>query len=157
MISGEHEINIFNFKVKSFMTEILQNRIQFYSSERANESIFVFSWSSNLQNVVQKLYSLSTAKIIAEKLQKEPLSVSFNLNVKSCDGNDLNDSWQNLPISNDILAFFHHFSTLIRENCIRSTQNILIYIEQKLKLKTTVTNILTSMTKIIQLVVVMLE
>ena len=43
MISGEHEINIFNFKVKSFMTEILQNRIQFYSSERANESIFVFS------------------------------------------------------------------------------------------------------------------
>ena len=67
------------------MTEILQNRIQFYSSERANESIFVFSWSSNLQNVVQKLYSLSTAKIIAEKLQKEPLSVSFNLNVKSCD------------------------------------------------------------------------
>ena len=45
-------------------------------------------------------------KTVAEKLRKDILSVDFNLNNKFCNGNDLNDSWQNLPISNEVLVFF---------------------------------------------------
>ena len=116
---------------------------------------FVFS-SINLQNTVQKLRSLNMTKTVAEKLQKDFLSVNLNLKDKFCDGNDLNDYWQYLPISNEILAFFHRFTTLIQQNCIWTTQNILIHIEQTLKHKMTITTILMSVTKIIQLVVVLL-
>ena len=52
-------------------------------------------------------------KAVAEKLRKDFLSVNFNLNDKFCDGNDLNDSCQNLPTSNETLAFFYCLSILI--------------------------------------------
>ena len=57
MINHEHEINIVNFEVKTFLTEHFQIQIQFCPSEWANESIFVFSSSIDLENV-QKLRSL---------------------------------------------------------------------------------------------------
>ena len=133
---------------KTFLTEHFQN-LQVCPSERVNESI-------DLQYVVQKLHSLNMTETVAEKLQKFFISVNFNLNDKFRDGNDLNDSWQNLPISNEILAFFHRFSTLIQQNCIRTTQNILIHIEQTLKLKMTITKIVINDAKITQPVLVLI-
>ena len=72
---------------------------------------------------------LNLTKSVAKKLRKDFLSVNFNLNDIFCDGNYLNDSCQNLPISNKILAFFYRLSTLIQKNCVQTTQNILILIE----------------------------
>ena len=154
MINDEHEINIVNSEVKTFLTERFQNQIQFCPSERANESIFVFWSSINLQYVVQKLRSLSMTKIAPEKLRKDFLSIDFNLNDKFCDVNDLSYSWQSLPISDGMLAFFHPFSASIQQNCIQTTQNILIQIQQTLKLKMTITEILMTVTKILQPVAV---
>ena len=56
IINNEHEKNIVNSEVKTFLEEHFQNQIQLCSSERANESIF-FSSIINSQNVVQKLRS----------------------------------------------------------------------------------------------------
>ena len=156
MMNDEHDINIVNSEVKTFLTERCQNQIQFCPSERANESIFVFSSSINLQYVAQKLRSLSMTKTAPEKLRKDFLSVNFNLNHTFCDGNDLSYSWQSLPISDGLLAFFHPFSTSVQQNCILTTQNILIHIEQTLKLKMTITEVLMVVTKILQPVVVLL-
>ena len=113
MINDEHEINIVNFEVKTFLTEHFQKQIQVCLSEETNQSIFVFSCSIKLQNIVQKLLSLNITKTVVEKLRKDFLSVNFNLNDKFCDGNDLNNSCQNLPTSNETLAFFYCLSILI--------------------------------------------
>ena len=56
IINNEHEKNIVNSEVKTFLEEHFQNQIQLCSSERANESIF-FSSIINSQNVLQKLRS----------------------------------------------------------------------------------------------------
>ena len=88
-------------------------------------------------------------KIAPEKLRKDFLSIDFNLNDKFCDVNDLSYSWQSLPISDGMLAFFYPFSA-------STQQNILIHIEQTLKLKMTITEILMTVTKILQPVVVLL-
>ena len=42
IINNEHEKNIVNSEVKTFLEEHFQNQIQLCSSERANESIFFF-------------------------------------------------------------------------------------------------------------------
>ena len=42
MINDEHEINIVNFEVKTFLTEHFQKQIQVCLSEETNQSIFVF-------------------------------------------------------------------------------------------------------------------
>lgn len=78
---------------------------------------------------MHKLRSLSMTKIAPEKLRKDFLSIDFNLNDKFCDVNDLSYSWQSLPISDGMLAFFHPFSASIQQNCIQTTQNILIHTE----------------------------
>ena len=51
MINNEHETHIVNFEVKTFLTEHVQNKIQYCPSERANESIFVFPSSINLEKL----------------------------------------------------------------------------------------------------------
>ena len=42
---------------------------------------------------------------VAEKLRKSFLEIYFDLNDKFCDGEDLLGSWDNLPLSDEILTF----------------------------------------------------
>ena len=68
MINDESYINIINFEVKNFLTEHCPEEIQFCPSERANESLFVFSSSICINDVVKRLRFLETTKNVAEKL-----------------------------------------------------------------------------------------
>ena len=42
MINDEHEINIVNSEVKTFLREHFQKQIQFCPSEQTNENVFGF-------------------------------------------------------------------------------------------------------------------
>ena len=66
MINDESNINI-NFEV-FFLTEHFAEKIQFCPSDGANESLFVFSSSICINDVVKRLRSLDTTKNVAEKL-----------------------------------------------------------------------------------------
>ena len=99
MINDESYINIINFDVKNFLTEHFAEEIQFCPSERANESLFVFSSSICINDVVKRLRFLETTKNVAEKLWKNFLEIDFDLNDKFCDGEDLLGSRNNLPLS----------------------------------------------------------
>ena len=52
----------------TFLTEHFAEKIQLCPSERANESLFVFSSSICINDVVKRLRSLDTTKNVAEKL-----------------------------------------------------------------------------------------
>ena len=58
-----------------------------------------------INDVVKRLRSLDTTKKVAEKLRKSFLEIDFELNDKFCDGEDLLGSWDNLPLSDEILTF----------------------------------------------------
>ena len=104
MINDESNINIINSEVKNFLTEHFAEKIQFCPPERANESLFVFSSSICINDVVKRLRSLDTTKNVAEKLRKSFLEIDFDLNYKFCDGEDLLGSWDNLPLFDEILT-----------------------------------------------------
>ena len=78
---------------------------QFCPPERANDSLLVFSSSICISDVVKRLRSLDTTKNVAEKLRRSFLEIDFDLNDKFCDGEDLLGSWDNLPLSDEILTF----------------------------------------------------
>ena len=65
IINDESNINI-NSEV--FLTEHFAEKIQFCPSEGANESLFVFSSSICINDVVKRLRSLDTTINVAEKL-----------------------------------------------------------------------------------------
>ena len=75
-------------KLKKFLTEHFAEKIQFCPSERANESLFVFSPSVCINVVVKRLRFLDTTKNVAENLQKSFREIDFDLNDKFCDGKD---------------------------------------------------------------------
>ena len=83
--------NIINPEVKNILTEHFAERIQFFPSEQANESLFYTF-----------LCSLDTTKNVTEKLQKSFLEIDFDLNYTFCDGEDLLGSWNNSPLSDKI-------------------------------------------------------
>ena len=104
MINDESNINIINSEVKIFLTEHFTEKILLCPSKRANESLFVFSSSICINDIVKRLRSFDTTKNVAEKLRKNFLEVDFDLNDKFCDGEDLLGSWDNLPSSIEILT-----------------------------------------------------
>ena len=82
MINDESNINIINSEVKNILTEHFAKKIQFCPSERANQSLFVFSSSICINDAVKRLCSLYTTKNVAEKLRKSFLEIDFDLNDK---------------------------------------------------------------------------
>ena len=58
-----------------------------------------------IKDVVKRLRSLDTTKNVAEKLRKSFLEIDFDLNNKFGDREHLLGSWDNLPLSNEILTF----------------------------------------------------
>ena len=107
MINDESNkvINMINSEVKIFLTEHFAEKIQFCPYVRADKSLFVFSSSICINDVVKRLRSLDTTKNVAEKLRKSFLEIDFDLNNKFCDGEDLLGSWDNLSLSDEILTF----------------------------------------------------
>ena len=105
MKNDESNINIINIEVKSFLTEHFAEKIQFCPSKRANEPLFVFSSWICVNDVAKRLRSKEKKKNVSEKLRKIFLEVDFNLNDNFCDGEDLLGSWDNLPLTDEILTF----------------------------------------------------
>ena len=105
MINDDSNIIIINSEVKNFLTEHFAEKIPFCPFDRANESLFVFSSSICINDVVKRLRSLDTTKNVAEKLRKSFREIDFDLNDKFCDGEKLLGSWNNLPLSDEILTF----------------------------------------------------
>ena len=75
MINDKSNINIINSEVKNLLTEHFAEKIRFCPSERAKKSLFVFSSSICITDVVKRLRSLDTTKNIAEKLRKSFLEI----------------------------------------------------------------------------------
>ena len=104
----------------TFLTEHFVEKIQLCPSERANESLFVFSSSICINDVVKRLRSLDTTKNVSEKLRKNFLEIEFDLNDKFFDGEDLLGSWDNLPSSVEILTLL---GTLFNINPVKLLPN----------------------------------
>ena len=66
MINDESNISIINSEVKIFLTEHFAKKTQFCPSERENESLFVFSSSICINDVVKRLRSFDATKNFAE-------------------------------------------------------------------------------------------
>ena len=87
------------------MQDTFGENIQFCSSERKNQSFFVFSSKISIKDILNKLRSLDTTKVVATKLQESLLSVDFNLNNKFCDVEELRESWQTTKMPDEWMAF----------------------------------------------------
>ena len=117
-LNDESNMNIITSEVKIVLTEHFPEKIQFCPSERANEPLFVFSSSICANDVVERLLSLDATKNIAEKLRKSFLEIDFELNDKFCDGEDLLGSWDNLPLTDEILTFLGTLFTINPEKLL---------------------------------------
>ena len=116
MINDESDINIIKSEVKFFLTKHFNEKTQFCPFEQANESLFVFSSSICINDVVKRLRFLDTTKNVAVKLRKSLLEIDLDLHDKFCDGEDLFGSWDNLPLSDEIFTFL---GTLFNTNPVK--------------------------------------
>ena len=94
IINSEENIELYNNEIKTFMEDTFGEDIQLCSSERKNQSLFVFSSKISIKDILNKLQSLDTTKAVATKLRESLLSVDFNLNNKFCDAEELRELWQ---------------------------------------------------------------
>ena len=71
MINDKHGVEtISNKKVKLFILEHFQDKIQFCEFEQANKSLLAFSSDLEMRDVIKKLRSLNTVKIAAQTIRK---------------------------------------------------------------------------------------
>ena len=101
---GEEFIS--NKEVKLYLTEHFDTKIQFCPSERRNESLFVFSSTLSLEDVVKKLRSVNVMKEAAEIIREALKRADFNLNDKFGDAYELVSSWEGTAMPDCLMSFF---------------------------------------------------
>ena len=108
IINGKQgEVQISNKEVKLFLIEQLEDSIHYFPSKNENESLLVFSSKLNTQDIVQIVKSTDVIKSAASSLRLAIREVSFDLDDKFCDADDLETSWKKTPeISNKFMTYF---------------------------------------------------
>ena len=108
IINGKQgEVQISNKEVKLFLIEQLEDSIHYFPSKNENESLLVFSSKLNTQDIVQIVKSTDVIKSAALSLRLAIREVSFDLDDKFCDADDLETSWKKNPeISNKFMTYF---------------------------------------------------
>ena len=101
MTNDESNMNVINPEV----TNILSEHFQFCPSEQANKSLFVFSPSTCINDLVKRLSYFDKTKNFSEKLWKSFVKIDFDLNEKFYDGKDLLGSRDNLTLTDEIFTF----------------------------------------------------
>ena len=85
LIKSEEEIDLQNSEGKMFLEESFGNQIQFWDSDKKNQSSFVFSSSVDIKDVINVLRSINTIKSAANILRQPLFSVDFGLKDQFCD------------------------------------------------------------------------
>ena len=105
MVNEKDDINIHNVEVKDFLENAFENIIQFCSSARLNESLFLFSSTISIQDVVKKLRSVNATRDGAKTIRKSLLNLDFRLNDKFCDAEELKTSWRKTVMPDELITF----------------------------------------------------
>jgi hypothetical protein len=65
-----------------------------------------FSSAITVEDTAAKLGDMDVVKACFKIIKKPLKNVTFNLNDKFCDGDELKESWENTPMLDQLLTFF---------------------------------------------------
>ena len=65
-----------------------------------------FSSSITVEYIAAKVDEMDVAETCGEIIRKPLKNVTFNLEDKICDGDELKESWENTPMLDQLLTFF---------------------------------------------------
>ena len=88
MLNSEEESNLLNEDVKCFLIEEFGHNNKFSESERRNESQFVCSGATKIEDVMNSLLNINVVKSAAEVIKKSLLEIDYNWDVSFCDAQD---------------------------------------------------------------------
>ena len=96
-----------NNKIKMFLSEIIEDDdIQFWKPYAKNQSLLFFYAKLSMQDVVQRPQSINMYKEVALNLRDILLPTSFDIDGKFGDTNELEHSWENMNIPEELVYFF---------------------------------------------------
>lgn len=126
MHSGEHDINLFNNEVTTFLSEYFGDEIKFRSSKQKNQSAFVFSASLEMEDVISNLRSFDATKTVVAELRKSIRTVDFRHKGKFSDAGRILDINQNTKSVDYILlqTLYHQKEEVSSYSLIKCHQQL---------------------------------
>lgn len=126
MNSEEHDINLFNNEVTTFLSEYFGDEIKFRSSKQKNQSAFVFSASLEMEDVISNLRSFDATKTVVAELRKSMRTVDFRLKGKFSDAGRILDINQNTKSVDYILlqTLYHQKEEVSSYSLIKCHQQL---------------------------------
>ena len=106
MINQNGNADLKNNEIKGFLIKEFGDSISFCDPERKNQSLFAFSSSIEVQDVINSLQNIDVAKTAAIEITKSLLDVNFGLENSFCDAHQLKQSWKETKILQVFLSFF---------------------------------------------------
>ena len=120
MINQDNDADLKNNEIKGFLIEEFGDSISFCDPERKNLSLFAFSSSIEVKDVVNSLRNLDVVKSAAVEIRKSLLEVSFALDDSFCDAHQLKQSWKEKKIPEVLLTFFSALFNVSSTKLMRS-------------------------------------
>ena len=96
------------FKQMKYRILFLKHLVRTYSfckSELKNESLFAFSSSISIADVINTIRVTDVIKAPVVEMGKALLNMDFNLDNKFCDAHELHDSWGNTVFPDTLMTF----------------------------------------------------
>ena len=103
-----------------FLVESFDFFIRFCPSERKNESSMFFSSEIELQDIVNKMYSLDNIKTAAATMRQSLLELDLGLDDKLCDAEELKEAWTKKVMPDVLLTFFTTLFNLRLRNLLQA-------------------------------------
>ena len=107
MIEGDKlDFTIYNRDVKQLLTDHYGDRIRFAPNTRKNESELVFSSHITASELAVKIKNFDVIGQAAAVLRKSAKQVSYDLDDRFCDAQDIEKAWQQTALPDEWLTFF---------------------------------------------------
>ena len=106
MINQDGNANLKNNEIKGFLIEKFGDSISFCDPERKNQSLFAFSSSIEVQDVINSPRNIDVVKTAAIEIRKSLLDINFRIENSFCDAHQLKQSWKETKIPEILLSFF---------------------------------------------------
>ena len=93
-----------------FLIEEFEDFIPFCDPEKRIQSLFGFSLSTEVQDVINSLQTVDVVKTAAIEITKSLLDINFGIKNNFCDEHQLKHYWKETKIPDVLFSFFTVFT-----------------------------------------------
>ena len=95
-----------------FLIEEFEDFIPFCDPEKRIQSLFGFSLSTEVQDVINSLQTVDAVKTAAIEITKSLLDINFGIENNFCDEHQLKHYWKETKIPDVLFSFFTVFTLM---------------------------------------------